>query len=80
MRLRHVYGCIRRSYGEIWILVSIDLGRWEQLIIQYIPYLTKFTFTYTEDIDHIFQMTSSHLLLNSFTSSFEGEGEGVASC
>ncbi|CAF1331228.1 unnamed protein product [Rotaria sordida] len=50
--------------------IYLDADRWEQLISQNITSLTKFIFRYSDIIDDDFQITSCHLLINRFISSF----------
>jgi hypothetical protein len=48
----------------------LDANRWKRLILEYMPYLNKFIFSYTDDIDRDFQITPCHVLINHFISSF----------
>ncbi|CAF1169773.1 unnamed protein product [Rotaria sordida] len=48
----------------------LDADRWEQLISQNITSLTKFIFRYSDTIDDEFEISSCHLLINRFKSSF----------
>ena len=50
--------------------IYMDPNRWEQLIVQYIPYLHVFKFEYHEYHYLNIELTSYHNLLAQFTSSF----------
>lgn len=44
--------------------------RWEQLIVEYMPYLNIFDFRYVDDNIDDFEITSQYALLNRFNSAF----------
>lgn len=48
----------------------LDADRWEQLILQHIPYLRNFHFEYQEIINDNFEVTPDHALIPKFNSSF----------
>ena len=48
----------------------LDANRWECFITEHIPYLNKFIFSFTEDIDDDFKITPCHALINRFISPF----------
>jgi hypothetical protein len=48
----------------------LDGNRWEQLILEYMPHLSTFHFSYTDDITDDFEITPDHSLINRFTSPF----------
>jgi hypothetical protein len=48
----------------------LDATRWERLISQYMPYLYKFKFQYSECHYQILELSSYHALIDQFTSSF----------
>ncbi len=48
----------------------LDGDRWERLISQKMPLLTKFIFSYFDTIHDDFETNQYHLLINRFTSPF----------